>query len=282
MAQGVRYRKKKHKATLRFKKITYLCTMVFYFSGTGNTRWAAEQLAAATGEKLLFIPDELNSRYDYTLAEGERIGFCFPVHGWQPPHIVRKFVQKMAITGATGHYAYALCTCGDSSGLAVKMLTKELAEKGINLQSVQSLIMPESYVCLPFMYTDKPERERKKIEQARQDLDAFIKVVVNRQTDYSQLKLGLTPWTFSHVIGAYFNRFMITDKKFTVDSDVCIHCGRCAKECPVGDIVFDKTPRWKHDGSCTCCLSCYHHCPVHAINYGRITRKRGQYYFGHE
>ena len=255
--------------------------MVFYFSGTGNTQWAAEQLAAATHERLLPIADELDTACEYSLDEDERIGFCFPVHGWQPPHIVREFIKKVAIIGAAGHYAYAVCTCGDSTGLAMKMLVKELAQKGINLQSVQSLIMPESYVCLPFMYTDKPEREREKISQARQDLDVFVKVVVNRQTGHSRLKPGPTPWTFSHVIGAYFNRFMITDRKFTVDSDVCIHCGRCAKECPVGDIQFDDIPSWKHDGSCTCCLSCYHHCPVHAINYGRITRKRGQYYFGH-
>ena len=254
--------------------------MVFYFSGTGNTRWAAQQLAAATGEQLLFIPDQLNTACHYTLAEGERIGFCFPVHGWQPPHIVREFIGRMAIAGAAGHYAYALCTCGDSTGLAVKMLARLLADKGIALQSVQSLIMPESYVCLPFMYTDTPEREREKIDQARLDLAAFVKVVANRQTGHSRLKLGLTPWTFSHVIGAYFNRCMITDKKFTVDSDVCIHCGRCAAECPVADIEFDNTPRWKNNGTCTCCLSCYHHSPVHAINYGTITRKRGQYYFG--
>ena len=255
--------------------------MVFYFSGTGNTRWAAEQIAAATGEKLLFIPEELNTACEYTLSAGERIGFCFPIHGWQTPHIVREFIRRMTISGAASHYAYVLCTCGDSTGLAVTMLEKELAPKGISLQSRQSLVMPESYVCLPFMYTDKPEREREKIKQAQQDLDAFVKVVVNRQTDFSRLTLGLTPWTFSHIIGAYFNRYMITDKKFTTDSDVCIHCGRCAKECPVGDIVFEDIPRWKHDGRCTSCLSCYHHCPVHAINYGRITRQRGQYYFGH-
>lgn len=256
--------------------------MVFYFSGTGNTRWAAQQLASATGERLLSIADELETACEYTLTEAERIGFCFPVHGWQPPHIVRKFIRRMRIASATGHYAYALCTCGDSTGLAVKMLAQELLQKGIDLHSCQSLVMPESYVCLPFMYTDKPEREHEKIAQARQDLNVFIKVVSNRQSGFRQLQLGLTPWTFSHVIGAYFNRFMITDKKFTVDSDVCIHCGRCSKECPVGCIQFDDVPHWKHDASCTCCLSCYHHCPVHAINYGRITRKRGQYYFGHE
>ena len=256
--------------------------MVFYFSGTGNTRWAAEQLAKSTGERLLFIPEELNTDCEYQLGEDERIGFCFPVHGWQPPHIVRQFVSRLTLSHYHSHYTYALCTCGDSIGLAMQMFRDELAAKGISLASCQTLIMPESYVCLPFMYTDTPEREREKKEQARIDLERFIDVVRNRQVGYSQLTLGLAPWAMSHVIGAYFNRFMITDKKFTVDADVCIHCGRCAEECPVGDITFETTPQWKNDSSCTCCLSCYHHCPVHAINYGHITRKRGQYYFGHK
>ena len=257
--------------------------MIFYFSGTGNTRWAAEQLAAATQERLFFIPEELETACEYTLEDDERIGFCFPVHGWQPPRIVREFVRRLTFQSLPhslhSHYAYTLCTCGDSTGLAVAMLAKELAAKGIVLQSSQSLILPESYVCLPFMYTDTPEREREKKEQARHDLERYIEVVQKRQCGYSQLTLGLAPWAFSHVIGAYFNRFMITDKKFMVDADVCTHCGLCAKVCPVGDIEFTDVPAWKNDSSCTCCLSCYHHCPVHAINYGNITRKRGQYYY---
>ena len=261
--------------------------MVFYFSGTGNTRWAAEQLAKATGERLLFIPEELYTSCEYQLEDDERIGICFPVHGWQPPHIVRQFLSTLTLRPAsadkptTTHYTYALCTCGDSIGLAMQMLRDELAAKGLILASCQSLIMPESYVCLPFMYTDTPEREREKINQARIDLSNYLNVVKLRQEGYCQLKLGIAPWAMSHVIGAYFNRFMISDKKFTVDSDVCIHCGRCAKECPVGDIVFNGVPTWKNDSSCTSCLSCYHHCPVHAINYGRITRRRRQYYFNH-
>ena len=253
--------------------------MIFYFSGTGNTRWAAERLAAETQERLLFIPEEAKTKCEYTLADDERIGFCFPVHGWQPPHVVRQFVDRLTITNAAGHYAYALCTCGDSTGLAMQIFGKELAEKGIELQSSQSLIMPESYVCLPFMYTDTPEREREKKEKAKQDLHLFIYIVKERQRGYSRLTKGLTPWTFSHVIGAYFNRFMITDSKFTVDADVCLHCGLCAKTCPTGNIEFNEVPQWKNDSSCTCCLSCYHHCPVHAINYGKITRRRGQYYY---
>jgi len=270
--------------------------MIFYFSGTGNTRWAAERLAEATGERLLFIPDELkklelrNENRDkelqqggechYELQEGERLGFCFPVHGWQPPHIVRRFIRKMTINSPS--YCYALVTCGDSIGRTMEMLQKELAPKNIKLDSMFSLVMPESYVCLPFMYTDTPEREQQKISQAGKELEQYAEIVVGKLKGEVHTQRGFTPWTFSHVIGAYFNSQMISDKKFTVDSNLCIHCGRCENVCPTGDVkLHDGLPQWLHDGTCTNCLACYHYCPQHAINYGNITRRRGQYYFGH-
>jgi flavodoxin len=30
--------------------------MIFYFTGTGNTRWVAKTIAEAIGEELLYIP----------------------------------------------------------------------------------------------------------------------------------------------------------------------------------------------------------------------------------
>jgi ferredoxin/flavodoxin len=252
--------------------------MIFYFSGTGNTRWAAERLAAETQERLLFIPEEAKTKCEYTLADDERIGFCFPVHGWQPPHVVRQFVDRLTITNAAGHYAYALCTCGDSTGLAMQIFGKELAEKGIELQSCQSLIMPESYVCLPFMKTDPEEKEAMKIDVARHQLPHIINIIKECRRGIEQLDKGPMPGLFSYVIGEYFNKKMVHDKKFTVNADKCIQCGKCQKVCPVNNIQ-GTPPVWLHNGRCTSCLACYHYCPVHAINNGKITRKRDQYYF---
>jgi len=257
--------------------------MIFYFSGTGNTRWAAQMLADKIGEKLYCISDMNEGLYTFTLEEGERIGFCFPVHGWQPPHIVRTFIRHLTITNAEGHYCYALCTCGDSIGRSMEILNKELGKRGLIASSVFSLVMPESYVCLPFMYTDKPEREKRKIDKAKVDLEYFSDLIISMKRQETLTKRGLAPWTFSHVIGEFFNRKMITDKKFSVDTDLCIHCGKCQRVCPTDNLVLEHgLPEWQHNGKCTCCLACYHHCPKHAINYGKITRRRGQYYFGHE
>ena len=81
--------------------------MIFYFSGTGNTKWIAQQIAIATGDELKSIPDELRQQpLDYQLAAGERLGFCFPVHGWQPPHIVREFICTSKFNMLNSNFIY--------------------------------------------------------------------------------------------------------------------------------------------------------------------------------
>lgn len=254
--------------------------MIFYFSGTGNTKWAAEIISKATNEKLFAIADEINGECRYALSKGERIGFCFPVHGWQPPRIVRDFISKIEFSNISDNYVYALCTCGDTVGDAMGILKKDINKKGWHLHSVFSIIMPESYVCLPFMYTDTKEKEREKIDTAKYDLVSICDNISNKLVGLDKLHKGATPWFYSYVIGKYFNNHMITDKKFYVDKNLCVSCGLCEKTCPTGNIkIKDYIPSWNNSGNCTCCLACYHHCPHHAINYGKITKKRGQYYY---
>ena len=253
--------------------------MLFYFSGTGNTRWIAQQLAEAIGEELHFIPDEMKKGLmSYELKDGERLGFCFPTHGWQPPRIVRDFIRRATFQTTSTTFVWALTTCGDNTGKTMDIFNRELDRKGLKAETLFSVIMPESYVCLPLMYTDTESREREKIEQARRQTEQIAGIIKDRKRGIKELEQGATPRLFSYIIGQYFNCCMISDKKFTVDTDVCTRCGKCRKVCPV-DNIQGTPPEWLHNGRCTCCLACYHHCPVHAINYGSITRKRDQYYF---
>ncbi len=265
--------------------------MICYFTGTGNTRWVAQQLAQATGERLVWIPDELKRKgatLHYVLEDGERLGFCFPTHGWQPPRIVREFIRRASFTTSqddrsqlTGGadrpaYVYAVTTCGDNMGHAMRILNKELRRKGLRAESVFAVLMPESNVCFPFLHLDTPEREQAKIEKARETVRHICDKVKARQRDVSELIPGAIPYTYTYVIGGFYNRHLINDNKFWVDPQACTRCGVCSKLCPVGDIEC-LPPRWKHDGSCTNCLACYHHCPQHAIHWGKM--KRGQYVF---
>lgn len=65
-------------------------------------------------------------------------------------------------------------------------------------------------------------------------------------------------------------------KYFTVE-DSCIGCGLCTKKCPVAAInMHGSRPVWIQ-AKCTLCLGCMHHCPKFAIQYGKKTKKHGQY-----
>lgn len=264
--------------------------MIFYFSGTGNTRWAAQKVAAATADRLVNIAEEMlaaetaqasDPQFTYTLAQDERIGFFFPVHGWRPPRLVLDFLDRLHLANADSHYAYVVCTAGDNVGEAVSILEKRLQTMGIKIDSAISLIMPESYVGLPFMDVDTPVKEQCKKMEADNKLTRFIADIMECRSGVRDITIGHWPRINSRLIGSVFVKKLVTDRPFHVVADRCLHCGKCASVCPVANIHFEKggEPSWLHNGKCLSCFACYHHCPTHAIEYGGRTKKKGQYYF---
>ena len=291
--------------------------MIFYFSGTGNTKWAASKLAAATREDLISIAPYMraddsshNLAEPFILKENERLGFVFPVHGWRVPKLVREFISKMKIqrepiqrepSDATAKnkakaddclknrpFAYCVCTAGDSIGLTIENLNKVISQNPslqaldiTEVSSSYSLIMPESYIGLPFMDVDPKEREIRKKENAAQELAVVCEEIFDRKEGISRLVKGPIPWFFTKVVGGFFENVLITDKRFHVEKDRCVKCGICANVCPVGDIKggHGEYPVWLHHKDCLTCFTCYHHCPHHAIEFANQTQKKGQYYF---
>lgn len=272
--------------------------MIFYFSGTGNSKWAAKTLALETGDTLVSIPEVINSNCSFTLEKDEHVGFIFPIHGWRVPNIVKEFLTKLTIktlgedTSHVKHYCFCLVTAGDSIGKAMERFQQQLKSVTVNdalsLKAVCSLIMPESYVGLPGMDVDTKEKELEKKELASKRLKEFSKILIQRPHKdsnqiwgWNQLIRGPIPSFFSGPVGGFFERFLITDKPFHVDSRRCVKCGICANVCPVSDIKggLGYEPEWLHNGKCLTCFSCYHHCPHHAIEFGKRTQKKGQYFY---
>ena len=272
--------------------------MIFYFSGTGNSKWAAKTLALETGDTLVSIPEVINSNCSFTIEKDEHVGFIFPIHGWRVPNIVKEFLTKLTIktlgedTSHVKHYCFCLVTAGDSIGKAMERFQQQLKSVTVNdalsLKAVCSLIMPESYVGLPGMDVDTKEKELEKKELASKQLKEFSNILKqhphkdsNQIWGWNQLIRGPIPSFFSGPVGGFFERFLITDKPFHVDSRRCVKCGICANVCPVSDIKggLGFEPEWLHNGKCLTCFSCYHHCPHHAIEFGKRTQKKGQYFY---
>ena len=254
--------------------------MIFYFSGCGNSKFVAETIAAGLNDTLNFIPEvDREGRYEYELAEGESLGFVFPIYAWGPPKLVLDFIEKLKVPepveGPT--YIYFACTCGDECGLAEDIFRKALEQKGWTLNACFSVQMPETYIGMPGFKLDTDENAQRKIAAADKLMNDCILRLQNKES-FSKMTKGGAAWFKSRLINPGFSKMATNDKKYYT-TDACIHCGKCIEACPLKNITLeDGHPKW--NGNCTMCMSCYHHCPVNAIQYGKATMGKGQYYFG--
>lgn len=256
--------------------------MILYLSGTGNTKYVAEKLAAALGERIvdvLMIPAD---GFTLKLEKGERLGFCFPVHGWRPPQQMRKFIHGLSVRtepSSEEMYTFAVCTAGDTVGEAMDIFIADAAESGIKINAAFDLQMPNTYVGLPFMDVDGKEVERKKINTSTKRLAIVSSAIKNNVKGRFMKYIGKWPRINSRFLGSLFVEKLVTDRHFKIDETVCIKCGKCAAVCPVGDIEYmnGEFPKWKHNKKCMTCFACYHSCTKHAIQYGWMTRGKGQY-----
>lgn len=251
--------------------------MIFFFSGCGNSRFVAETLAKTLDDTLVFIPEAAREeRYEYSLSDGELLGFVFPIYSWAPPKLVLEFLQKMRLE-SNPEYVYFACTCGDQCGQTEQLFRKALEKKGWGLSSCFSLIMPETYIGMPGFKLDTEDKVQRKIETTRATLAKNGPRLLQRE-HFSEMTVGSFAWLKSHLINASFNKFATDDSKYR-SAETCIHCGKCVEVCPLHNITLeDGKPLWH--GHCTICMACYHHCPVNAIQYGKATQGKGQYWFG--
>ena len=237
--------------------------MIFYFSGTGNSQWAAEQIAELTGDEARDItkPDQTP---DY---QNERqIGLVFPIYAWGAPEAVCSFAKTL---GKTKAFTFAVCTCGSEAGYAMKKLSALCP-----LDSSYSLVMPNNYIIGADV--DDPQTVQQKINAARQEIQRLSQEILQQKRVY-RVKEGTFPTLKSSFVNFGFNRFARSTKPFSVENS-CDGCGLCARNCPASTIIIKEgKPVWSD--LCYQCLRCINECPKQAIQYGKTTQNKGRYTF---
>lgn len=253
--------------------------MIFCFSGTGNSLWVAYWLSKKTDDEICMMTDDrANEKLEFC-TECERIGFIFPVYGWNMPSVVRDFISRLPFPEeGEKPYVYAVFTCGDDTGRTDRELAKALKERGWTLNAAFSVTMRNTYVGLPGFDIDSTEVEKEKQISAQRRVETHIVETVSRKalSAPNDVHHGAFPWLKTYVIGKFFHRFLTSPRDFRVNSEICKRCERCKRVCPMENISVTKngTPKWREH--CTLCMACYHICPRHAIAHGRFTQGKGQ------
>lgn len=249
--------------------------MIFYFSGTGNSYHAARKMAEGLHDRMVDIASAIqNKHFSYTLKEGEKLGFVFPVYSWAMPEPVEVFIQHLKLQYEKNPYVYAICTCGSSVGKAISFLESALHKKGLPLDSGFSVVMPDNYVVL--FPLDSPQNQLKKLYHADEVIQLILRAVKLEKRHFFRVKKGKGANVKSHVIHPLF-RLAATKTEPFYSTENCIGCGLCEKVCTAHCISLqDGIPIWNKP-HCNMCLACLHHCPTHAIQYGKSTLKQGRY-----
>ena len=251
--------------------------MILWYSGCGNSRFVADTLSRELkDENMVFIPEAARQGTVLDFGPEEILGIVFPVYSWSVPKLVSEFLRKAKFSGRPS-YIFAACTCGDETGLTIKHLKKDLSKQGLTLDAFFSFQMPETYINLPGFKLDTDENALRKINETQESLKETVRLIKQRtKGNFDRLKGG-SSFLKSNILKPLFYGLLITDRKFRV-SDSCIGCGICAKNCPLQNITIENDrPKW--NGNCTNCMSCYHRCPKNAINFGKSSIGKGQYYF---
>lgn len=248
--------------------------MIFYFSGTGNSRQIALKLAKRFEIQALDIAQEMKGQkglLKYALEEDDLLGLVYPIHAWGPPQIMLDFISRLELSG--GHpYVFSLATCASEEGKASWLLSNALKKRKISLNQSTTLIMPNNYMLGRGL--EPREVQEKKLTDAEMKLDELMTGMARRKASSEDVFHGPLPWLMTLLVNPLFRKFALDSRPFYA-TEGCIQCGICVSACPIGSISLREAPVW--DKACTMCFSCINRCPVEVIQYGKRSLNKGRY-----
>ena len=247
-------------------------TIIYYFTGTGNTLAVARQLATELSDtELIPMPKLMNQ--PEIVADADAVGIAFPVYYLSMPGLVREFVQKLRFTGSP--YLFGIATCGERPGHALFNLKSLLEEKGTTLSAGFVVVMPENYIGPVDLMGDAPHRQEK-YAGARSRIPAIAAAIRERQNSVPEGSNSLFLRFGGGLTSTLMTSVYRTPRRLHA-TGTCNHCGTCGRICPTANItVTDGCVSW--DRSCTQCYACIHWCPKTAIEIGGRTAGKPRYH----
>lgn len=251
--------------------------VIYIFTGTGNTRCAAEFIAQALGgydiEATVW-----EARIPFSNAPDpngfDAAVFGYPVHAFNTPRFFLRFVKTLPRAGNIP--AYIIKTSGEPfrmNNASSRPLVRILRQKGFVPMMEQHLLMPYNIV---FRYNDALAKQ---MYLHTKDMAA---VVADRIAAGTARKIFFNPFAvlISYLFRLQWFGAFLNGPLIHVNKALCTGCGLCAKMCPAQNAQMrGGYPRF--GCRCAMCMGCAFRCPQDAVRPGLLNplRVNGPYPF---
>lgn len=243
--------------------------LVFYFSGTGNTKWAVNELKNTIISKghecrIHSIDTEIFN-LENIVNETDIVGFAFPIYGCNIPNIMKKYINQFPdnLNAQGRKTAFVLTTSGYIDGFGPISAGKILKRNGFNLVGYINVKMSNN-ISTPKIKADFIESKEMKIRmgKGKKEIEILIGKLIGKKRYIKNTGIYLVPGMIIRkaTTGAQKNNYLA----LSINQEKCSKCMLCINNCPTKSIfVSDK--EMKFLPSCTACMRCYNFCPSYAI-----------------
>ncbi len=224
--------------------------MVFYFTATGNSLYAARHFS----EQPVSIPQIMRgTRRQFA---DDSIDVICPVYAGQPPELVLRFLRE---SGFQTDYFYMILTYGHDQSDAPEFTAGLLKQYGIHVDYIGTIKMVDNY--LPVFDMEEEMAIDKHVEE---QLTAEKKAVDERRREIPE---ATEEGRVLHARVAEMNQ---KEPAFNNGSQImvledCVGCGVCGQVCPTDNFYIEDGRAKRKSQTCEFCLACVHNCPQKAI-----------------
>lgn len=254
---------------------TYRKVIIYYFSGTGNSKnvavWFTQVAEENNIESQIVNIAQIDRRSIEPPDPDALLVFVSPVHGFNYPSIMLHFLMRfpkgknkvVLMNTRAGMLIGKLITTG-LTGIAFYFSASILKLKGFSIQGILPVNLPSNWISI---HPGLNNRTVKYLHEKNSERVVVFAQKILSGKSYFKALLEFYDILLAPIALAYYliGRFFFA-KTFYASSD-CNNCNVCVKACPVKAIIkVDQRPFWTF--SCESCMKCMSNCPKKAIETG--------------
>lgn len=237
--------------------------LLYYFSGTGNTKWSAEVFKKEfENYSKEIVVKSIEEEESIDLKGYNYLIIGTPVHAEFPPRIVMDFVNKLPVNDKNIK-CIVYSTQGANSAAATEYIKRQLESKGYEVLVQISLRFANNYY-----FGVGVQRSEEEIADFCRKAEEKIKLATERflKGDQFKEKSSGARVFFAKISHNGFNKMLPKLSASLTSTEECGKCGLCLRNCPKGNITFEEGHAVFHS-KCMMCTRCIHLCPINAIRY---------------